>query len=76
MAGLVRIDGAEPRLEKPLVDRAGKLRQRVAHVDDLVEARPGRSARSPDTPSAASNRLLAHDNGEGITAQRAAQFAR
>jgi hypothetical protein len=28
------------------------------------------------TPSAASNRLLAHDKGEGIMAQRAAQFAR
>ena len=37
VAGLVGIDRAEPRLEKPPVDRPAELRQRVIHVDDLVE---------------------------------------
>jgi hypothetical protein len=66
------------RLEKPPVDRAGELRQRVAHVDDLVEPPPetDHSARFSDAPSAASNRLLTHDEGEGIMALRATQFAR
>ena len=40
MARLVRIDRSEPLLEKPPVDRPAELRQRVAHVDDLVEPRP------------------------------------
>ena len=39
MAGLVGIDRAEPLLEKAPVDRAAELRQRVVHVDDLVEPR-------------------------------------
>jgi hypothetical protein len=40
MPGLVRIDRAEPFLEKAPVDRPTKLRQRVIPVDDLVEPRP------------------------------------
>jgi hypothetical protein len=40
MSGLVRIDRTEPTLEKPPVDGPGQFRQRVAHVDDLVEPRP------------------------------------
>jgi hypothetical protein len=40
VAGLVRIDRAEPRLEKAPVDRPAKLRQRVIEVDDLVEPGP------------------------------------
>jgi hypothetical protein len=40
VAGLVRIDRAEPRLEKAPVDRPAELRQRVIEVDDLVEPRP------------------------------------
>jgi len=39
MAGLVGIDRAEPLLEKAPVDRPAELRQRVVHVDDLVEPR-------------------------------------
>jgi hypothetical protein len=39
LARLVRIDRAEPLLEKPPVDRCGEPRQRVTHVDDLVEPR-------------------------------------
>jgi hypothetical protein len=44
-----RTNRSELRLEKPLVDRAGELRRRVNHVDDVVELRPkpGRCARSP-----------------------------
>ena len=37
LAGLVRIDRAEPLLQKAPVDRRGQLRQRMAQVDDLVE---------------------------------------
>src|SRR6185437_2796135 len=37
MSSLVRIDGAEPPLEKAPVDRPAELRQRVLRVDDLVE---------------------------------------
>ncbi len=40
MPGLVRIDRAEPFLEKAPVDRPTELRQRVIPVDDLVEPRP------------------------------------
>jgi hypothetical protein len=39
MSSLVRIGRTEPTLEKPPVDSPGQLRQRVAHVDDLVEPR-------------------------------------
>ena len=34
---LVRIDCAEPLLQEPPVNCRGQFRQRVAHVDDLVE---------------------------------------
>jgi len=37
LARPVVIDGAEALLQKAPVDRAGELRQRMAHVDDLVE---------------------------------------
>jgi hypothetical protein len=37
VSGLVRIDRAEPPLEKAPVDRPAELRQRVIEVDDLVE---------------------------------------
>ena len=40
MSGLVGIDRAEPLLEKAPVDRPAELRQRVIHVDDLVEPGP------------------------------------
>ena len=40
MSGLVGIDRAEPLLEKAPVDRPAELRERVIHVDDLVEPRP------------------------------------
>jgi hypothetical protein len=40
MPGLVRIDRAEPLLEKAPVDRPTELRQRVIPVDDLIEPRP------------------------------------
>ena len=40
VSGLVRIDRAEPPLEKAPVDRPAKLRQRVIEVDDLVEPGP------------------------------------
>ena len=36
---LVGIDRAEPLLEEAPVDRPTELRQRVVHVDDLVEPR-------------------------------------
>jgi hypothetical protein len=37
MSGFVRIEGAEPLLEKAPVDRPAELRKRVVRVDDLVE---------------------------------------
>ena len=40
VAGLVRIDRAEPRLEKAPVDRPAELRQRMIEVDDLVKPGP------------------------------------
>ena len=40
MPGPVRIDRAEPLLQKPPVDRAAELRQRMADIDDLIEPRP------------------------------------
>ena len=40
MTGLVGIDRPEPLLKKPPVDGAGELRERVAHVHDLIEPRP------------------------------------
>jgi hypothetical protein len=39
MSDLVGIDRAEPLLEEAPVDRPTELRQRVVHVDDLVEPR-------------------------------------
>ena len=39
MADLVGIDRAEPLLEEAPIDRPTELRQRVVHVDDLVEPR-------------------------------------
>jgi hypothetical protein len=38
MAGLVRIDRAELLFQKAPIDRTGELGQRMAQVDDLVEA--------------------------------------
>jgi hypothetical protein len=43
MTRFVRIGRSEPLLEKPPVDGSTELRQRVAHVDDLVEPPPDRS---------------------------------
>jgi hypothetical protein len=40
MTRFVRIGRSEPLLEKPPVDGSTELRQRVAHVDDLVEPPP------------------------------------
>jgi hypothetical protein len=40
MAGLVRIDHAEPLFEEAPIDRPAELGERVIHVDDLVEPRP------------------------------------
>jgi hypothetical protein len=37
LAGTIRVDGAEIRLQKSPVDGPRQLRQRVFHVDDLVE---------------------------------------
>ena len=39
MAGPVRIDRAEPLLQKAPVDRPRQLRQRMVEIDDLVEPR-------------------------------------
>ena len=39
-AGTIVVDRAEARLEEAPVDRAGKLHQRVAQIDDLIEPRP------------------------------------
>ena len=38
MAGSVRIDRAEPLFQKRPIHRSGELGQRMAHVDDLVQA--------------------------------------
>ena len=40
MAGLVRIDHAEPLFEEAPIDRPAELGERVIHVDDLVEPGP------------------------------------
>src|SRR5271154_5875262 len=40
MAGFVGVDRAEPLLQEPPVDDLAELRQRMSHVDDLVEPRP------------------------------------
>ena len=78
MAGSLRIDRAEPRLEKSPIDRSGELGQRMAHVDDLVE--PGAkevvltavpALFRPHTPIP---RIASRD--QRITPQRPFQFAR
>jgi hypothetical protein len=40
MAGFLGVDRAEPLLQEPPVDDLAELRQRMSHVDDLVEPRP------------------------------------
>jgi hypothetical protein len=75
--GLIGIDRSKSLLEKPPVDRAGDLRQRVAQVDDLVEPSPKQVVLSALPPLvAASKRPPPADEAGGITAVRATQFAR
>ena len=58
MTGLVRMDRPEPLLEKPSVDGAGELRQRVGHVDDLVEPRPEQVVLSALPPLLRPHRII------------------
>jgi hypothetical protein len=52
MSDLVGIDRAEPLLEEAPVDRPTELRQRVVHVDDLIEPRlvDAMTCQSAETP--------------------------
>ena len=58
MTGLVGIDRPEPLLQKPPVDGASQLRQRVAQVDDLVEPRPEQVVLSALTPLLRPHRII------------------
>jgi hypothetical protein len=78
LARLVRIDRAEPRLEKAPVDRPAELRQRVIEVDDLVEPGPEEIVlpRCPAAPRAASNHPPPSRRRDRITTKPTDQFAR
>jgi hypothetical protein len=60
MARSVRIDRAEPLLQKAPIDRKRQLRQRMLQIDDLIEPRPEQIVLAAIAPLPWPHRITLH----------------